>query len=269
MDTVNFPGEIGLGIGVVVLTGAAFYIVQSVFNMATTVQNRYVEVLPFTVSSDDKQFIIQQDVNKYPDAKPILPSDNERTGIEFSYSFWLAVNESTFDGSDVLHNVFYRGYDNNPWPLMAPGVFIKGDTNTMRVVYGSYSNPYNYVDIENIPIGKYFHVVLNFQKLALEVHINGKMVKKLSFENSLPYSNYGNINVFNSTTKDVRIPNVTNISYRGAISGKLSNLFYTRYALSYNEIQNFYNKGPSDNVKAATPIEKPPYLSSDWYTTQT
>lgn len=266
METINFPGEIALGVGITILTGAAFYIVSSVLNMNETIQNRYVDVLPYTVNSEDRQFIIQQDNTKYADAKPILPSDNERTGIEFSYSFWLVVNESTFDGSDVLHNVFYKGYDNNPWPLMAPGVYIKGDTNTMRIVYSSYVNPYNYVDVENIPVGKYFHIVLNFQKLGLEVHINGKMVKKLSFENSLPYSNYGNINVFNNTVKSVNIPNSRRVDYHGAISGKLSNLIYTRYALSSGEIQNIYNKGPSSVVKTAAAIETPPYLSSDWYT---
>jgi len=268
MEAINFPGEIGLGIGIVILTGVAFYVIQSVFNMAETVQNRYVEILPYTVNSEDKQIIIQQDSNKYSDAKPILSSDNERTGIEFAYSFWLAVNESTFDGSDVLHNVFYKGYDNNPWPLMSPGVFIKGDTNTMRIVFGNYTDPYNHIDIENIPVNKWFHVVLNFQKLSLEVHINGKMVNKLSFEKALPYSNYGNINIFNTITKTVTVPNNRIIAYKGAISGKLSNLIYTRYAVSYNEIQNFYNKGPSTVVKASSSVELPPYLSSDWYTSQ-
>jgi hypothetical protein len=266
MEAVNFPGEIGLGLGTVILTGVAFYIVQSVFNMSQTVQNRYIDILPYTALSDDSQLIIQQDINTYPDAKPILASDNERTGIEFAYSFWVAVNETTFNGQDVLRNVFYKGYDNNPWPLMAPGVFIKGDTNTMRIVYSSFSDSYNHIDIENIPVNKWFHVVLNFQKSALEIHINGKMVNKLPFESSLPYSNYGNINVFNNVTKTVNIPNNRVVAYQGSISGKISNLLYTRYAVSYNEIQTFYSKGPSTIVKTTSSTEKPPYLSSDWYT---
>ena len=266
MEGPNFPGEIGLGVGIIILTGTAFYVVQSVFNMSQTVQNRYVNILPYTALSDDSQLIIQQDINTYPDAKPILASDNERTGIEFAYSFWIAVNETTMNGSDVLRNVFYKGYDNNPWPLMAPGVFIKGDTNTMRIVYSSFVDPYNHIDIENIPLNKWFHVVLNFQKTALEIHINGKMINKLPFENSLPYSNYGNINLFNNVTKTVNIPNNRVIAYQGSFNGKISNLVYTRYAISYNEIQELYSKGPSTVVKTTSSTETPPYLSSEWYT---
>lgn len=265
METSSFPGgEIALGLGVVLLTGAAFYTTQSVFNMATTVQNRYLELLPYTLGSD-KQEIIPQDATKFSNAKTVLPSDNERTGIEFAYSFYLIINESTFDGEDTLHNVFYKGNDTNPWPLLSPGVFIKGNSNTMRIVYGSFADAYNHIDIENIPVNKWFHVVLNYQKNALEVHINGKMVKKLNFEAALPYNNFGNIVVFSNATKTVNIPNNRNIRFNGAAVGRLSNLIYTRYALSFNEIKAFYDKGPSTVTKTVVSDELPPYLADSWW----
>jgi len=270
MDSVNYPGEIGLGLGAILLSGCAFFIIQSVLSVSTTVQNRYVELLPYTVSSEDKQITLQQDTTKFSDAKPILPSENEKTGIEFSYSFYLVVNESTFDGSDVLHNVFYKGYNNRQWPLLAPGVYIKGDTNTMRIIFSSFSNAYNYVDVENIPVNKWYHVVLNFQNLFLEVHINGKLTKKLSFEDSLPYINYGNITIFSNNLISVkRPPSGTLIFSDVCATGKLSNLVYTRYALSYNEIQGLYKKGPSSTIKSSATTETPPYFADSWYSSQT
>jgi hypothetical protein len=264
MESSNFPGEIALGLGIVTLTGAAFYTVQSVFNMATTIQNRYLELLPYTLSSD-KQEIIQQDPSTFTDAKTILPSENERTGTEFSYSFYLLVNEGTFDGEDNLHSVFFKGNDNNPWPLLSPGVFVKGNSNTLRIIYGSFSDAYNHIDIENIPVGKWFHVVLNYQKNALEVHINGRLVKKLSFENALPYNNFGNINIFSNSVKTVNLPNNRNVRFNGAITGKLSSLIYTRYALSFKEIKEFYDKGPSSSTKVVSSDELPPYLADSWW----
>jgi hypothetical protein len=120
MDSIAIaPSEIMLGLGIVLITGASFFIVQSVFNMANTVQGRYIELLPRTAASDDKQIVFEQDASKKSDAKPLLPSDNERSGMEFAYSFYLNVNETNFDGSDVLHPVFYKGYSNSSWPLQA------------------------------------------------------------------------------------------------------------------------------------------------------
>ena len=270
-DTTFYPSEIGMGFMTVLLSGSIFFIIRSAFNMSSTVQNRYVELLPYTITSEDKQVTLQQDTSKYSDAKPILPSDNERTGTEFSYSFYLVVNETTFDGSDVLHNVFYKGYDNRQWPLLAPGVYIKGDNNTMRIIMNSFSDAYHNIDINNIPVNKWFHVVLNFKKLSLEVHINGKLAKKLSFEESLPYLNYGNITLFSNNLIQVnRSPNASNISFSDrSASGKISNLVYTRYALSYNEIQGLYNKGPSAITKSPSSIETPPYFADSWYSSQT
>lgn len=271
MDTVssNYPGEIGMALTTVVLIGVAFYITQSVMNLTNTLQSRYIEVLPYTLSSEERQVIIQQDINKDPNAKPILMSENERTGIEFAYSFYLYVLEQTFDsGEKVLKSVFYKGYDSKPWPLLAPGVFMLGSTNTMRIVFNSYNDAYNYIDIDNIPVKKYVHVVLNFRKLGLEVYINGKLAKKLSFSDTLPYINYGNLVIFSKATQVVtRGGDYENIEFRGSISGRVSNIIYTRYALSYVEIQNFLNKGPSNNVQSSVP-EKPPYLANSWWTNQ-
>jgi len=263
----GLPGEIGIGSGIIVLTAIIFFLVKMVYQTTSVLQKRFTEILPYTLNAADGKKVIQQDLSKDPDAIPILPSDNERTGIEFSYSFFLYVNEGTINGEDVLKSVFYKGYDGSPWPLMSPGVFIKGDTNIMRIVYNSNTEPYNFIDIENIPIGKYFHTVLNFKSRALEVHVNGRIVKKLSFPETIPHSNFSNIVLFNTATMTVNRPPYGNIQFQGAINGQISNLMYTRYALSFGEMQNLLNKGPSNVVKETTK-ETPPYLADSWWSDQ-
>jgi hypothetical protein len=263
----NLPGEVGIGVGIVVLTGVIFFLVKMVYETTSVLQKRFTEVLPYTINASNGPKIVHQDLSKHTDAIPILSSDNERTGIEFSYSFYLYVNESTISGNDVLKSVFYKGYNGKPWPLMAPGVFIKGDTNTMRIVYNSNSEPYNFVDVENIPIGKYFHTVLNFKSSALEVHINGRIVKKLQFPNTVPHSNFGSVVIFYSGTTTINRAPYGDIRFEGAINGDLSNLMYTRYALSFNEIQELLNKGPSSVIKQKDK-ETPPYLADSWWSDQ-
>jgi len=263
------PGEVGLGFGIVLATGAVFFIVESVFNMTSSINNRYLELLPITYTSQERAKIIVQNIKKDTSAKPILPSENERTGIEFSYSFYLLVNDNSFDGSDVLHPIFYKGYSDNPWPLQAPGVYIKGDTNTMKIVMSSFNDAYNNIDVENIPINKWFHVTLNFQNLALEVHVNGKLAKKLQFNDTLPYFNYGSLVIFpNNLAKTINRPGLPAIAFSTPPNAKISNLVYTRYALSFNEIQNLYTKGPSTMTASAKSAETPPYFADSWWTGQ-
>ena len=271
MQSTNFSGEIALGVGIFAAAGAAFYVAQSVFNMASTIRNRYLEVLPYTANSEDGQVIVQQNPIAYKeDAKTITPSDNERTGIEFAYSFYILVNEGTFDnnGADTLKSVFYKGNDNKPWPLLSPGVFVRNTKNTLRIVMGSFSNAYNYIDIENIPIKKWFHVILNYKNSALEIYVNAKLVNKMLFDDALPYNNYSNINIFSSAKMPISLPNNQSITFDGPIQGKISNLIYTRYGLSFTEIQQLYSRGVSNMTKAEVNNEIPPYLADSWWVNQ-
>jgi hypothetical protein len=43
----------------------------------------------------------------------------------------------------------------------------------------------------------------------------------------------------------------------------MSEFIYTRYALSFTEIQSLLNKGLSKQVKAVT-MELPPYMADTW-----
>jgi len=230
-----------------------------------------VQLLPLTVTAEDKMLTFQQNKGKFQDAKQIPLSDNERTGIEFTYSFYLFIHPSTFTGEDVLFHVMHKGYI-NPWPLMGPGLFVKGNNNTLRVVMNTYRNAYTYMDVENIPVRKWFHCALLCRKNSLEIYINGNLRKKLPFEGTLPYQNFQNLICFSPLKKIVlgsQVPSLgtgNDLRFEGAFRGNMSNLVYLAYAASFTEIQSLMDMGVSKKTMSAQ-MDKPPYLVDTYWTT--
>lgn len=247
------------------------FTIEMLYKTTSEARNRFQTLLNYTASPDDMMITIHQDISKYPDAKPIGLSMNERTGIEFGYSFYIYINPATFSGDATFKHVFHKGYA-NPWPLMAPGVFMHGTTNTMRVVMNTYKNPFTYADVKNIPVQKWVHVVLNSYKGGLDIFVNGNLANRITFTDTLPYQNFQDVVLFsnanNNTLRGSGIPalNGEDFNLAGAFKGHLSNLVYARYALSMNEIQRLMSAGPSTVVKQ-TQMDKPPYLGDDWWTT--
>ena len=251
------------------IVSAVIVFIQYLYYIFTSKSLNFVTLLDETISADSGMKIIPQNPN-IAESIPIGLSVNERSGIEFAYSFYLYVNPSTFTGDYVLKSIFHKGYTKY-WPLMGPGVFMLGNANTMRVVMNTQTSPYTAVDITNIPIQKWVHVVLNCYKSGLDVYINGNLATRLSLKRTMPYQNFQDIVVFsqsirtynktviNSLTEDIR--------FSGAISGQLSAFKYARYALSINEINALMTQGPSKKVKVNT-TETPPYNGDTWWVDQ-
>lgn len=234
-----------------------------------SVGGRTVQLMPYTVSSADKQYTFRQNSLQYPDAKPLPASENERTGIEFTYSFYLYINPGTFTGTDALYHVLHKGYS-TLWPLMGPGVFLKGTSNTMRVVMNTYASPYTYLDIENIPVQKWFHTAVVCRKNSLEVYINGNLRNRIDFKGTLPYQNFQDLILFNPLKRTVYETQTFSLTapimFDGTFSGNLSNLIYLAYAASYTEIQGLLNLGVSTQTLTSSQ-DKPPYLVDTYWTT--
>jgi hypothetical protein len=262
-------GEIITALLTVSILFMVLFTVELLYRTTMDARNRFQTLMDYTAAAEDMSLIIHQDSSKYTDAKTIGLSMNERTGIEFSYSFYLYVNPATFSGNKTFKHVFHKGYA-TPWPLMAPGVFLHSDTNTMRVVMNTYKNPYTYADVKNIPVQKWFHVVLNSYKGGLDIFVNGNLANRISFTDTVPYQNFQDIVIFSNaninTLRGSSIPalNGEDFQFEGAFKGYLSNLTYARYALSVNEIQRLMNAGPSSKLKQKQ-MDKPPYLADDWW----
>jgi hypothetical protein len=227
------------------------------------------ELLPYTYNIEDKSIVLPQNPN-VKGAKTVNLSDNERTGIEFSYSFYLYVNPGAFRQEYGLNHIFHKGFSQQ-FPLLAPGVYMRSDTNTLRIYMNTYKTWNNYVEVENFPVSKWVHVVIACSENALEVYVNGNLAKKLPFEGFAPYQNYQDICCFSQRVLSLKqsiIPSVDKNGFDvfGCMKGMLSRLNYFSYALCYAEIQQLMNEGPSSKMDSSVVTTNiPPYLDDTWW----
>lgn len=222
--------------------------------------------------NNDKTVTIPQNPN-ISGSNTVNLSSNERTGVEFSYSFYLNVNPTTFQSADQtmgLYHIFHKGYASQ-FPLMAPGVYMRSDQNTLRVYMNTYKTWNNYIDVENIPVSKWVHIVVVCKEHALEIYVNGNIAKKMTFDGFSPYQNYQDICVFSNRRILLSKSKVTSLGENdfnvlGSMNGLLSRLTYFSYGLSYSEIQQLMNQGPSSKMDSTQSMDIPPYMADNWWT---
>lgn len=217
-------------------------------------------------------------------AKPIMRSKNEYEGIEFTYSFWIYVNDLVYKEETDFRHVFHKGSDKIGeggaglyGPNNCPGVYLyTGKKNISDNLLDKYpllgmlvrlnvyhdseneNTPYKYYDdihVDGIPIKKWVGVIIRVtsQNIA-DVYINGNLTKRHKLSNIVK-QNYDNVY----------------INMNGGFSGNMSNLKYYNYAIGTFEIDNITSNGPNLKSLKESNIEKskPYYLSSQWYFSET
>jgi hypothetical protein len=281
-STEIFP-QILVALVVAIVIFLIFLVMETLYKAYLSYGYARIDVYPVT-GSNPKTFV--QDPNNAGN-KTLPYSENQLTGIEFSYSVFLYISDKTFgsDSSDLAgwKNVFYKGYTSGPFPLLGPGVFVGSDPTTqsaatLRVVMNTYDNWYNPIDVKQIPVNKWFHLALVLRKNTMEVYVNGNLANKKSFAGTLPYQNYQPLNFFSNrknapaqeftsteTTIKRNIPAGDNLYVTGAATGYISNMVYFTYAMTYSEIQNAMNIGPSNEFDQEN-MDRPPYLIDSWWT---
>ena len=218
-------------------------------------------ILPYLY--DGPQVIYQNPSQK--GAITIYPSVNAPSGLEFSYSCFLLLNKSTFQGGGPgLRHVFHKGSPAYK-PLMCPGVFVKNNENTL-VIYLNESSSWNtYCEIPNIPIGKFFHLAIVVSNRNVDVYINGNIAHRMKLA-SVPKQNFGDVYVFSTHTLTDAPANPDPLTVVGTATGLISRLQYAAYALNYEQIDSMVRAGPSSKLVSATQ-NLPPYLADDWWVT--
>jgi hypothetical protein len=206
---------------------------------------------------------IHQDPNN-SDSILINRSNNESTGLEFTWSVWLHINELE-DQQRVYQHVFNKGdtsFSSNGITNInnGPGLYLINNKSSMnvgsaelRVVMDSNNkSDNNYIDIKEVPIKKWVHVAIRMQNTVMDVYVNGIIAGRLTMTD-VPKQNYNNVNV----------------NQEGGFKGKLSNLRYYSRALNVFEINNVVSTGP--NLETYLPVESPKYygyLSQLWYSSK-
>jgi hypothetical protein len=265
--------EILTGLAIVVLFYIGMGMAEYLYKTFNSLWQKRVELFPDTYTSGTKMFSAVQDPSNIH-SKTAYFSDNERSGIEFSYSMFININSATFASGDAkLYHILHKGYS-KPYPLLGPGIFCWGNKNTLRIYMNSYDSWNNHTEIDNIPVDKWFHLVVSCKRNILYVYINGSLKQKMTLSNSTPpYQNYGNVYLFSTrkiTLNPTMIPSLTKdtetpLNFNGTAMGMASSVYYFSYALSYSEISSLMNAGPSPVLAANNQVSMSPYLSDSWW----
>ena len=176
-------------------------------------------------------------------------SKNELGGVEFSWAFWMYIEDWSFKYGQWKH-ILHKG-NSSSWPNRGPGIWLHPKENIMRFYMNTYDSiAGNYIDIPSIPVKKWFHVVFSVNQITMDVHINGTLRKSLKLS-SLPKQNFGDVFV---------------MAFRG-FDGYLSRLTYYNYLIPYSEIDGLVSQGPAkvDCQDKQLKKEIPPYLTPNWW----
>ena len=219
---------------------------------------------------DSRQMmIIPQDPSK-KGAIPVLRSNNEREGLEFTWSVWIYVDDFNYNKDQYKH-VFHKGNDNigtgndgpDPginFPNNGPGLYItptikseKGNMAGLKVIMNSFNDIMEDVVVKDLPLHKWVNVIIRVTKQnQVDVYITGTLVKRHVLQ-GVPRQNYGDVYV----------------SMNGGFSGNTSELRYFERALGTREIQSIVNNGPNQTFVAGANMSGKKstnkYLSTRWY----
>jgi hypothetical protein len=246
---------------VLVLIGFMFLI-----NLAITLMGYFMQpsTTPYLINgmiNGNNGIIITQDPTNV-NSIPIKRSNNETTGIEFTWSVWLLITNPNTLSSTKYQNIFNKGdikYDtssgislvNGPGIYLAPANVNSKNENVLHVVMDQVDGVQNTMDISGVPMNKWFHLALRMENKIMDAYVNG-IVYSRSILSSVPKQNYYNIN----------------IGQNGGFAGSISNLRYFDSALAAVNINSIVATGAntsSSRLSLQNASTIPASLSSLWY----
>jgi hypothetical protein len=152
--------------------------------------------------------------------------------------------------ADSLGACYNKSFSSN-----APGLYLSG-ANTLNIVMDSTTVPGCNNDtnapiiIDNMPINKWFNVVIRLTNNNLDVYINGRLTERKTFTDGVPNQNYDD--VF--------------ICQNGGFNGYIADLKYYNSSIGTSEINSIVSSGPNTSINTSNlKNNMPPYLSGNWY----
>lgn len=206
----------------------------------------------------NESLVIKQNPNER-DSIPLLRSNNEDGGIEFTWSVWLEIKGLPPNKQDYSH-VFHKGNNRTALgqlntPNNAPGLYIdnRGMTRDngqigLKIVMNTFNNIEETVHVNDVPFKKWFNVMIRVRNENLDVYVNGSIVNRHVLQ-GVPKQNYSNVYVCE----------------QGGFMGQLSDLRYFNSALGTTKIQSIVMKGPNLKIANGEDDVAPPYLGLRWY----
>ena len=194
-------------------------------------------------------------------AIPISRSNNEKTGLEFTYSTWIYLEDIGQNAGNTLlyRNIFNKGdntYDETTGIALnnGPGLYLESpdmgsspEYARLKVLMDTYADNSTEIEIDNVPIKKWVNVIIRAQNTVIDVYINGSIAQRVILD-EVPKQNYYNMHV----------------GQNGGFSGQISNLRYYQKALNIFEIKQILDEGPNLSSDVST-TGYYNYLSNLWY----
>ena len=224
-----------------------------------------ISVISFFLSSNNTPHLIDGMVDAtqmivFPqdpsnnNAVTIYRSVNATDGIEFSWSVWIFINNLQYLEGQYKH-IFYKGNNNleqngKNFPNNSPGLYLAPNTNDLIVMMNTFNDINEEIVISDIPINKWFNVIIRCKNTTLDVYANGTIVRSINLT-GVPKQNYGDVYV----------------GMNGGFNGYISNLWYYNYALGTASIQKIVNDGPNTKMVGNNGINDKTnnYLSLRWF----
>jgi len=204
-------------------------------------------------SVDASQMIVFEQDPSNSGAVTIYRSVNATDGLEFTWSVWIFIN--SFDNTGTYKHVFSKGnselrQDGMVYPNNAPGLYITPHKNNLVVVMNTYNVINEEILIPDIPINKWFNVIIRCQNTTLDVYVNGTITRSVNLI-GIPKQNYGDVYV----------------AMNGGFDGYISNLWYYNYALGTAAIQKLVANGPNTKMigNSGMTDKMYDYLSLRWF----
>jgi len=233
-----------------------------------------------------------------PDSVPVYRSVNEDQGVEFTWNVWFFI-DGLNPNDPTYSRIFSKGSENDNLGLSnfcsttdrddescrnifnsSPGLFISKAVKTTSMVpflnktdnpqknhvklvlvmntyikkgatadMANRSNFAESITIDNVPMKKWVCATIRVQQTTVDIYINGTMTQRKKLSN-LPKQNY----------YDVKVGDTTD-----GFDGAISSLRYYNKALSYDEVQSLFGKGPNMKSLDMTGLAGKDYLSTNWY----
>lgn len=215
------------------------------------------------------------------DSTPIFRSDNEKSGLEFTWSVWINVEEKAAAQTDSrVYHVFNKGeitqHDNttsNYFDINGPGVYLKsttaGTTNQLDLhvlmdVHDrrSKDNSDLQMDITSLSLNKWINIIIRGKHDTIDLFIGGILVKRQKFSEVLK-QNYGHVYV------GQELKNSNDVGVYG-FPGRISGLTYFDHAIGTTKMLEIQKMGPNLTYLGKEDYEYTlnNFFSNVWYSGQ-
>ena len=202
--------------------------------------------------------IVTQDP-KNVNSVTVTRSNNQTTGIEFTWSTWLLITSANmtvpyqhiFNKGDTNYKTADISVVNGPGLYLTKATTASSNENVLHVVMDTVDTNPQTMDISGVPMNKWFHLALRMENKVMDAYINGIVYSRALLQ-AVPKQNYYNVN----------------IGQNGGFQGSISNLRYYNYALPAYQIASIVATGANtatSSLALQNSSTTSAVLSNIWY----